>query len=92
MNVIAPVFLLVTRKSSFSMPIIEIVLIFLHCALKKGFRNKNMAFAKRELKSSICLLLGLRWAFGGGILGGCASSLPVLRIHPQFCHSYALDQ
>ena len=31
MNVIAPVFLLVTRKSSFSMPIIEIVLIFLHC-------------------------------------------------------------
>ena len=36
-----------------------------------------MAFAKKQLKSSICLLLGLQWAFGGGILGGCASSLPV---------------
>ena len=54
-----------------------------------------MAFAqqlKKQLKSSICLLLGLRWAFGGGILGGCASSLPVLRIHPQFCHSRSLEQ
>ena len=54
-----------------------------------------MAYAqqlKKQLKSSICLLLGLRWAFGGGILGGCASSLPVLRIHPQFCHSRSLEQ